>query len=193
VRTASIVADQGAPPDVAAASLLHSAYSHGDFGTGGRALSEAVETLVAHYAALSWHPQAQDRCVPAPEEVAGMDATQRTVLLMRLCNELEEPLDLADLHSSDFREQLTASPQALERLQRVCSRCGELAHALERPALAGSFAALWEEIAAARVPEACVVEPRLRVSALLHRPRGVAASYRLPPRVAAPPLRRVAP
>lgn len=193
VRTASIVADQGASPQVIAASLLHAAYSHGDFGFAERKLSERkrrivrdcvtapVESLVARYAVFPWHVRAADRRAPAPDEVAGMDTTDRTVLLMRLCNELEEHLDLADLHSPGFRAQGHRSPTSLERLQRACSQCRELAEALGRTELAGEFSAVWDEIAAAQVSDACVVAPRLRLDVRLHAPRGEAAAYWLPP------------
>lgn len=110
-----------------------------------------------------------------------MDSTDRTVLLMRLCNELEEHLDLADLHSPRFRAQRHASPSSLERLQGECSHCRELAEALGRTELAGAFAALWDEVATAEVSDACVIAPRLRVDARYHAPKGEAAAYRLPP------------
>jgi hypothetical protein len=193
VRTASIVVEQGEPPEVVAASLLHAAYAAGDFGFAERALSERkrellrdalpapVEALVARYAALPWSLEVLEGWTASADGVAGMDATERSVLLIRLCNELEDHLDLADLHSPRFREQIHASPSSLEHLGRMCECCRRLAHALGRPGLAEAFAGVWQEIATAEVAEACVVEPRLWVSARLQRPRGEDAAYRIAP------------
>lgn len=108
VGTASILASLAAPIEVVAAGLLHAAYSNGDFGTAGRgaagakrakiarAVGAPVEERIARYDAMTW----DSKSIPAIRAgLRGFDRLGREVLLVRLANELEHRLDLADLYA----------------------------------------------------------------------------------------------
>jgi hypothetical protein len=102
VGVAGILAALGQPPYVICAALLHSALSQGDFGTGRglvtgaarRLLARSVDprtfTLVDGYDRLAWRADNLKAWT-----VAGSvgDATLRTLITMRLANELEDALD----------------------------------------------------------------------------------------------------
>ena len=120
VGTASILAEARAPATTVAAGLLHSAYSHGEFGTGRRGITEAkrkqlrlvagtdVESLVAHYTTTPWDKQTISgfqTSLPPQGSVA------REVLLIRLANELEDHSDCAALYSgaAEYRREIIKS------------------------------------------------------------------------------------
>jgi (p)ppGpp synthase/HD superfamily hydrolase len=110
VGTASLLAAQGAPARLVTAGLLHSAYSHGDFGDGPRgrtrrraarlaaAVGEEVEGLIARYEAFPWKTSDANPRSGWPASLGPLD---RDVLTMRLANELEELLDFDILYSED--------------------------------------------------------------------------------------------
>ncbi len=111
VGTASILADLQTPVGVVVAALLHAAYSDGFFERQPpgvtdqkRALLRAsvgaeVEDLVFRYQNLAWRqPGAVTRLRSG---LANVDGADRTVVLMRLANELEEHLDMASLYCAN--------------------------------------------------------------------------------------------
>ena len=102
VGTASILAAHGADSLTVAAGLLHSAYSHGEFGDGSRGMTpskrqtvrrvtgEQSESLIAHYTAQRW------KLSEIAALAAGADhlpAVERTVALIKLADVLEDHLD----------------------------------------------------------------------------------------------------
>lgn len=103
VRTASILAEVGAEPVVVVAGLLHSAYTHGEFGDGRRWPSEAkraeiraavgsdAERLVHRYADFGW----RDVLAGLPGSIDALAPDARAVFMMRLVNELEQCLEVA--------------------------------------------------------------------------------------------------
>ncbi len=103
VRTASILAAVGAEHVVVIAGLLHSAYTHGEFGDGRRwpsdhkraeirtALGSDGERLVYRYADFAW----RDVLDALPGSVEALAPEDRAVLLMRLANEVEQWLEVA--------------------------------------------------------------------------------------------------
>lgn len=118
VRTAGILAVLRVPIEVVIAGLLHSAYTHGNFGTLSRRVSpkkkieikEAVgheaEQLIARYTSLKWQP------ITIPHLYRGlhsMDSVDRTVVLMRLANELEDYLDLGIWYCRNAESRLQGS------------------------------------------------------------------------------------
>jgi (p)ppGpp synthase/HD superfamily hydrolase len=102
VGVAGILAMLDAPLPVVVGGLLHSAYTHGDFGLGcgiaGRAararlrtaVGVEIEGIVAAYAALPWN----GRSVAQYAADAGtLAADVQRILVIRLANELEDMLD----------------------------------------------------------------------------------------------------
>jgi hypothetical protein len=102
VGVASVLCIAEAPHTTVVAGLLHSAYSHGDFGLGPGQVSNAArnwlrsrvgtetEALLASYASCSWNRATVHRLVanpPAP------DSELRLVALIRLADSVEEALD----------------------------------------------------------------------------------------------------
>jgi (p)ppGpp synthase/HD superfamily hydrolase len=115
IGTASILASQGVDGALVTAGLLHAAYTHGDFGDGGRGLSDdkreqvrgllgdRVEEYVARYAGFRWDAQS----IPSiPAGVSSMDQADRDVITIRLANELDEYLDLGMLYGAGNRQRL---------------------------------------------------------------------------------------
>ena len=111
VGTASILADLQASVDVVVAALLHAAYSDGLFERQSPGVTDQkrallresvgaeVEDLVFRYQNLAWRqPGAVTRLRFG---LADMEATDRSVVLMRLANELEEHLDMASLYCAN--------------------------------------------------------------------------------------------
>ena len=176
VATASILASLRAPIEVVAAGLLHSTYTHGEFGNGWlkmtadrRALVRAhvgdtVETLVARYTTLPWITQT------TPTELVQrfdeLDQLDRIVLLMRLVNELDEHLDLNAVHCADAeRRQHEAGSTLLP--------CVTLAERLGEPELAAELAQAFKETVAAPLRDH-LSEPATRsflAPPLSHAPR----------------------
>jgi (p)ppGpp synthase/HD superfamily hydrolase len=144
VRTASIVLAEGQSLPVVQAALLHAAYSlRRRAGSGGergarraalrRAAGPDVEELVFAYDQLPWNSSAQlERHV---EGFGGYDQTTRSVVLMRLANELEDHLDRSTAYAStDFarrRAQCRAGCLALARAAGSAALVGELRDAFD--------------------------------------------------------------
>jgi hypothetical protein len=168
VRTASILAEVGAPPAVVVAGLLHSAYTHGEFGDGRRWPSEAKraelrsgvgsesEGLVHRYADFAW----RDVLASRPESIRALSPDARDVLLIRLANELEQCLEVP-------------APDACEYLRRGA----DAARLLGQPRLAAALESAEAESAGAPVAENGY---RRRTGAQYYA--GPMASFLLPPR-----------
>jgi (p)ppGpp synthase/HD superfamily hydrolase len=114
VGTASILASLHAPVEVVAAGLLHAAYLHGDFGSirkgvtnvkreqVRRAVGEQIEQHIERYDRL---PLGLQKTAALHDRFDDLDTLDRTVLLMRLANELEHHLDLGALYFPGEKEQ----------------------------------------------------------------------------------------
>jgi hypothetical protein len=113
VRTASIVMNEKKDMDLAIASLLHAVYEIGQFSDGiegketetHRTIVRAVagasaEDLIYQYQKLPWH------CVEGiPTHLKNLDlydSSLRSVILIRLANELEDHLDLAMSYRGNY-------------------------------------------------------------------------------------------
>jgi (p)ppGpp synthase/HD superfamily hydrolase len=135
VGTASILAAHGAEGSVVCAGLLHSAYTHGDFGDGRepgevvpprrdvvrRALGEAGEELVHGYATT------KDRAktwIRAPEAVAGLSPRERALVTIRLANLLDDCLDCGAIYAGEHKHR-----DVLRRLDAGVPLAAGLGHA----------------------------------------------------------------
>jgi hypothetical protein len=139
IGTASILAEIEAPLPVVSAGLLHGVYRHGDFGLVSRkrkrarvraVAGDAVEKLVWGYTWATW----SDRSIEALAERPDLPPEpERTYLLMRLANDLEEYLD-----RGRFVCGAPPDPETLRRLASISERMGQ-------PRLAAGFAAFARE------------------------------------------------
>lgn len=147
VRTASIVAEAGGSPAVVAAALLHSAYTHGDFGGTRQGADRAhrarvrgavgpdAERLIACYGRTA---TSLLRAILAGSSPPVDDCPSEVVLLV-LANELEEHMDWGRWAS---RKALAcASPdQDLKHLEDAAHRSGLTTLARRFTALRGMHA-----------------------------------------------------
>lgn len=143
VGTASIAHAVGAKATLAAAGLLHSAYSHGDFGFVGRisararrrrmvhAVGSEVETYVRMYTELPWSMR-DARALSG--RIEDMTPTGRDVVLLRVVNELEDHLDGATLYCYSAARHKEKLEQRREVLCDLADRLGAtvLHHEIER-------------------------------------------------------------
>ena len=148
VGVASILATHGAPATTVAAGLLHSAYSHGEFGEGTRGITPrkrrqvqqvvgaSCETLIACYAASPWDLPALNALLA---DVRSMSLEATAVAFMKLADTLEDHLDLGMEYSPNKRLSTTAS---MERAWRESVL--RLAMALGHDALAADLARWFE-------------------------------------------------
>lgn len=145
VGTASILAEHRADFDVVLAGLLHAAYRHGDFGTGRpgatkvkRRLVRSVvgpeaESWVHAYTMFPWSKEVMQRFLdfePSAEE--------RTLILMRLANELDDQLDLGVLYGADGARRQKFAAEYGERALRLAESIDQSGLASD---LRGAFAA----------------------------------------------------
>jgi hypothetical protein len=108
VGAASGLASADAPIDVVIAALLHGAYRLGDFGwwrMGLRAKRQLVRRALGSAEALIYgfaqQPWRTDAIVALYDRCDALDATARTVVLLRLASELDNLRDHAPLFCSD--------------------------------------------------------------------------------------------
>ena len=153
VGTASILAALRRSSTTVAAGLLHSAYSHGEFGDGSRRISEGkrnqlrhvvgteAEMLVAQYTTSPWDQQAISALAHS-SPLSGSDAHE--VLMIRLANELEDHLDLVALYSGSIEDRR-------QRIKSYLSQCVDIAGKLGFPALASALSQAFEETLSMRV------------------------------------------
>jgi hypothetical protein len=102
VGVASILATVGAPERTIIGGLLHSAYTHGDFGRGRgevtgearaslrRAIGVQAEELVSCYACHPWNASTVRHWLA---NAANLSADVRTVAVIRLADAIEDELD----------------------------------------------------------------------------------------------------
>jgi (p)ppGpp synthase/HD superfamily hydrolase len=107
VGTASILGSLRLPINLVTAGLLHSTYTHGDFGAGPGVVTAAdrqevkrivgadCEEYIARYAELVWNLANMQTVYAKLDELDGID---RDVILIRLANELEDLLDRGSLY-----------------------------------------------------------------------------------------------
>lgn len=145
VGTASITSSLGGDADLVLAALLHAAYAVGDFGDGVRGLDpahrarvravigERAEDLVRAYQQQPW--QAAD-IAALLDRIDTLDADERSLLLLRLANELEDHLDRGMAMSGARRQALyrDSFPAFVAMAER-----------LQQPALAAALARVAEE------------------------------------------------
>ena len=141
VGTASILAALGADPVTVKAGLLHAAYDQGDFGITRwrnrrvrvrRAIGDSAEAIVWRYQEVGWSETTIARMRDGLDTLRTID---RTVLLMRLANELDDNLDL------EMRYCHSAKDQDREHRGTMVA----MAHALHQPALAHAFNEAYRE------------------------------------------------
>jgi hypothetical protein len=139
IGVASILAGVGADCDTVVAGLLHSAYSHGDFGRGkgrllagsrdavARSIGDRAEGLLYGYVGLRWHSAAVGMWI---EEPGSLDAATRRMVLIRLADTLDDALD----------QGLALSSRAERKDGRIAvDDLAKLALVLDRPQLAASL------------------------------------------------------
>jgi len=109
VGTASILGSIHVPANIVVAGLLHAAYVRGDFGNikGGLSVKnrdrvrsvvgQEAEKYVARYATFSWNTKTR---LALRDNLASLEQIDRTVVLMRLANDLEDHLACGILHCS---------------------------------------------------------------------------------------------
>jgi hypothetical protein len=154
IGTASIALRHGGGIELMLAGLLHAAYTHGDFGwrwpgdpahraVVRKAVGAEVEAIVHRYAQTRWRA---DRIAGWVKPAYALDDPLRKVLFLRLCNELEEHLDLGLLYCGETKIAEAAGRTAIP----------ELAEMLGQPALAGELRAAMEATASRRIAEELV-------------------------------------
>jgi (p)ppGpp synthase/HD superfamily hydrolase len=153
VGTASVLGWLRAPIAVVTAGLLHSAYSHGEFGNYWRgpaaakrdrvvdAVGEEVEDLVFRYTRLRWTAATIGAHAYT---AASLEAEDRRVLLMRLANEVDDHQDLGLLYVAEVERRR-------EFIRTALHPCVEMAERLGYPALAIELARVFKETLTADV------------------------------------------
>ena len=156
VGTASVLAWLRAPIAVVTAGLLHSAYSHGEFGNYWRGMStekrervraavgEEAEDLVVRYTKLRWTAETVGTLA---DTAASMDDGDRQVLLIRLANEVDDHQDLGLLYGAE-------PDHRCEFIRTALHRCVGMAEQLGYPALATELARVLKETLTSDVPSA---------------------------------------
>ncbi|ASC72503.1 hypothetical protein XM38_034610 [Halomicronema hongdechloris C2206] len=141
VGTASILGHLGVSAPLVAAGLLHAAYDFGDFGGWKRSgitatkrmwlcreVGSQVEQYITAYSALAWN----SNTIPTIKRCSyKWEKIERSALLIRLANELEEYLDLGILYCGK-KSQIYNQHQS--------DLIVELARALNFPRLAQALA-----------------------------------------------------
>ena len=141
VGVASILAMSGATPRTIVAGLLHSAYSHGDFGFGKgqrsrRAREEVtavvgpqVEAVVASYSELRWSAELVGAWIANPERIR---ENERQLAWIRLADSAEDALDCGlQLSAKPENPHRDITPQMLVALSNALGLV-PLAASLER-------------------------------------------------------------
>jgi hypothetical protein len=141
VGTASIAAAHGAPNDAVAAGLVHAIYAGGATKRASvrRALGSDVEALVFGYSRVRWRtPMLAEVTPPAS------DGAERSIMVLRLANDLDDLLDLAPAYSAKFDEK---------RLRTRVGELGRIATCMGLDDLADEIRAAHRDLSAAIVPE----------------------------------------
>ncbi len=128
VGTASILHEIKGKPALTAAGLLHSAYTHGDFGFAGRIstrarskrLIEVVGTETEAYVRMyTEHPRIMCHTDELQERIDEMTLAGREVVLLHVANELEDHLNGGILYchnAAKHRDKLAARCELLSCL-----------------------------------------------------------------------------
>jgi len=115
IRTASILVELNQDILIIVSGLLHSAYEFGDFGDGSRGIASwkqesvkqrmgtEVENYIQKYDALRWH---DENILLIYGNLNQLNQIEKTVLLIRLANELEQCLDLEPLYRNDYENKI---------------------------------------------------------------------------------------
>jgi hypothetical protein len=132
VGTASVAATQCDRVEVTSASLLHAAYTLGDWGDGKRvrtlarrivverAVGAAAEALVAKYTTMEWGYKTTQGYLARSGQ---MNEEERTLVLMRLANEAEEWNDLG-LRFSAKGQYARFQPENVDAVQALARSLG---------------------------------------------------------------------
>lgn len=157
VGTASVLAAFQASARVVAAGLLHAAYASGEWGDGRggaltpqrrqvvQSLDEEVEELVLCYTKLRWDAASIPRL---HERLGALSEPERSVVLLRLANLMEDYLDLGIAYSQKSHKDKQADP-VLELAARTAER-------LDQPRLAAELRRVFEENRTADIAPALV-------------------------------------
>jgi (p)ppGpp synthase/HD superfamily hydrolase len=145
VGVASILAMIDAPLDAIVAGLLHSAYTHGDFGSGrGERTRKAAAWLRERVgpdaerciAAYAMRPFNAATVATWSDNVTALDAAEREIVLIRLADTLEDALD----HGLQLSSKRSNTNRAVETRKLI-----SLAEALGRPQLGVALHGALEE------------------------------------------------
>jgi (p)ppGpp synthase/HD superfamily hydrolase len=145
VGTASILAANGASLKLITAGLLHSAYSHGEFGDGSRGINDRKrrqvrgvigfesEAVIAQYTSFAWNLPRLTELLDARSTMSDSD---KEVVIIKLADTLEDHLDQGQLYSPNkcaFGDH-TAQKKGRDFLVRLSAELGyfRLAADLER-------------------------------------------------------------
>jgi len=155
VCTASILGSIQVPTNVVVAGLLHGAYFRGDFGDikGGMSvgnrdrvkcvIGREAEEYVARYTTFPWNTKTR---LALKNNLASLEQINRTVVLMRLANDLEDHLACGILYCSN----------AIKR-QNLIQQEGEvkieLAERLGFPGLSAELRSVYQETAKTQILE----------------------------------------
>ena len=159
VGVASILALVDAPASTVIGGLLHSAYSHGDFGHGpGRVtdaarrrvravVGEGVDRLLTCYSRHPWNAKTVDDWLARP---AALEPDTRRIAVIRLADTLEDTLD----HGLELSAK-ASNPHRAVAVEKVIG----LADAMGYPSLGSALEQLGEattplELLALREPHA---------------------------------------
>ena len=159
VGVASILALDDAPASAVIGGLLHSAYSHGDFGHGPghvmdaarrrvrAVVGEEVDRLLTCYSRYPWNARTVDEWLAHP---ATLEPDTRQIAVIRLADALEDTLD----HGLELSAK-ASNPHRAVAVERVVA----LADAMGYPSLGSALEQLGEattppELLALREPHA---------------------------------------
>lgn len=161
VGIASILATLRREPPLVAAGLTHAVYLHGDFGTWRRSIlpskrsrlrgviGSTAEELVYRYSGFDWTAQS----IPAIHEwVLGGDAVDRTLVLMRLADQL----DIYGEHDALYCNNVG---RRREYVRDVGPSVVALADVLGHPALAAALQRAFTEVSGSAPIAALTVPP----------------------------------
>jgi (p)ppGpp synthase/HD superfamily hydrolase len=142
VGTASILAVHGAEAETTAAGLLHSAYSHGEFGDGSRGIAErkrervksvlgpTCEALIARYSSPDCDLSA---LATRFSEGGPLSSAERSVAFIKLADVLEDHCDLGMGYAPNKRLPATAGSETAwcEMVTRLATGLGHATLAIE--------------------------------------------------------------
>lgn len=140
VGTASILVAHGASIHAVLAGLLHAAYDQGDFGHRlrrgrsrkveemTRTVGAEAERLVAGYHHLPWDAAAISAYA---SQIQPESDTQRTLLFMRLANELDEHLDGSPLYCRNKNNRLERIKEVGPEVVALANKLGHAELAIE--------------------------------------------------------------